>query len=163
MKKWIIYFFLAIILLAISLNWISVKKSKPIPLLEDVYFGMSPKAVEKQLGGSSEISRDITSSDKTIYIYNAVIQGQDATITCFFQNDRKLTEVHLRWNSNSPELFDWVYSCLFECFSDKKDFFVKSSDEPGRIDIGLDNGVTGLFFSVYSDKNCINVICVDNS
>lgn len=163
MKKYYSLVLLAVLLFSIGFIAINIKNAKPIPLLEKFYFGISPKIVERQLGKPVDVKIEPGGSDKMVYSYDAIVLDEQAAVACFFQNDRKLTEVHLQWNNNSTELYERIYACLFARFNNHKDFFIKKADDKSKTVIGIDNGISGLFFSIYLETDCIRVICVDNS
>ena len=93
--------------------------------------------------------------------------GHDAYVICWFLDDKNLTEVSVRWSEQDTALFEQVYNCLYEYYSSHKDFFVKDTMESdelnGRVSIGIDNGATGLFYSIQTAEDGLYILCVDNS
>ena len=166
-KKLLLLGIVVAMILVICFVLCSIREAKAIPLLHSVCFGMTPKQVMKQLGDYLDICQDIGGTDKTAYLYEISVLDCDATVTCFFLNDQHLTEVEIRWDVNRPDVYDRAYSCLYEYYSNNKNFFTKESQHPDekyvRTLIGIDDGVTGLFYSFYSTDDYIIILCTDNS
>lgn len=167
MKKYIIIGLVIVVLLIAFFALISLQDEKEIPLVEGLRFGMSPQKTVKMLGDPIEMISNAGDSEKTVYCFQTSVLGQDARITCYFQNDKQLAEVHFRWETGESSLYDQVYECVHSHYSDKRDFFLKSYEETGsetmRVSIGTDNGVTGLFYDIVKDDSSILVTCIDNS
>lgn len=140
---------------------------KNIPLADGLRFGMSPKQATKVLGEHIEVEFDAGGTGKSVYTYKAKVLDQDAVVTCYFLNDNQLTEVDFRWETSTKELYNQVYTCVYDHYHDKKDFFVKnentSDSETKRTSLGIDNGVTGIFYTLYETSTSLEISCIDLS
>ena len=137
-----------------------------IPLLDGLRFGSTPKQVTRQLGESFEISHDAAGTGKTVYRYKTAVFGHEAVVTCYFLNNRRLTETSITWNTNNADLYNQIYTCLYDYYSGNKYFFEEDTqmiDTQSKIFMGLDRGATGLYYTIISTTEFLTVQCVDNS
>lgn len=155
-----------IIILATCLSIHFFRSAKPILFLDNIHFGSSPRQVTRLLGEPLTVNHDVAGTGKTVYTYKATVLESEATVTCYFINNKQLSEVSLTWGENSINLYDRIYTCLYDHYSSNAHFFVKqdtSSANQIKTSIGIDNGVTGLFYTIHSVDTSITVLCIDNS
>ena len=168
MKKYLMIAFV-VILLALLVIWVipSADANKSIPLVDGLRFGMTPQQAEKVLGESCEVEQDIGGSGKNAYTYKTVVLGHEAVVTCYFLNDRQLTQVDFSWDINTAELYDRAYACILEQYRGDKNFFEKETGQPSPeskcVSLGVDDSVTGLFYHLYAFDTSLLITCVDNS
>lgn len=164
-KKFWLYGFIIVVVLLCFL-WILRMNINTIPLLENVKFGSTPRQVTKQLGTYSDIQYDVAGTGKTAYTYKTTVLDAEATVTCYFLNNFRLVQASVVWDNYSDVLYDQVYDCLFYHYSSYKHFFVNKDtlNAPrAEFSIGIDNGVTGLVYSIYPTNDSLRVLCIDNS
>ena len=164
MKK----YFLIIILIFITLGAIYLlfydRINNQIPIIDGMYFNMSPKQAEKVLGKPIEREHDIKVSGKYIYTYETTVFDKDATIICFFIDDRKLTEVYIDWEGDIEGLRTQVRNRLYNHYHTHRDFFERSptsdTSVEKQISMGIDNGCIGTFYSVYETPTRLSISCI---
>ena len=153
-------FVLAVICLLLF-NVFEVRIGKEIPLLRDVAFGQKPAQITRQLGDVIEFQDDIGDTGKTVYTYKTEVLGCDATVSCFFWKDRRLTELVIRLHESDDDLYDRVYACIRDHYSKHEDFFTKELQNPDRITIGIDDGTAGIFYSIQRTDEFISIQCTE--
>lgn len=167
MKKSLMIFIPIILLLLVVLLTYVLRQNNQIPLIDGLRFGMSPKQAAKVLGEPCTIEHDAGNTGKSVYAYQSNVLGQAANVSCYFSNNRKLTEVSIRWENNSADLYEQAYTCLFSYYSNDKHFFVKEQDtvntEEKHIALGLDDGTTGIFYNLYETSTSFSVSCIELS
>lgn len=143
------------------------REKKSIPLFNDVSFGMTPTQVTRQLGAYFDFCQDTGGTNKTTYLYETKVLNNNAIVTCYFLNDKQLTEVSIKWNQNNQDLYENICACIYDHYSTHKHFFTKESHPYGekyvRLLTGIDNGVTGFFYTIYRSDEYILISCIDNS
>ena len=160
-RKWKII--LSVICIA-SVIGISLMRAKNnIPLLDGLYWDMSPAQASRVLGSGQLIDENSCDTGKNIYQYHTTAFGQDATVTCSFLNDRKLTDFEFVWEDCAADLSDRVYNCLYDHYGSKEDFFFDKDLAAQTIRIGTNNGVTGVFYTIAKDGTTLRVSCVHNA
>lgn len=166
-KTRIIVLCVVILIFCLGLLLFNVIFNKPIPIVDGLSFGVSPRKTERLFGAYYEKQSNIGDTGKTDYVYKAELLGSDAIITCSFIEDKKLSDVNIQWDNCEDALFQNVYSKLYSYYGKKEHFFVKTEedDQKGniRIKMGIDNGVTGVFFTLIKNGTSVMVYCVDNS
>ena len=153
-------------ILFVCVSAFHLMSAKEIPFLNGVRFGMSPKQAEKHLGECFEIYGEAEKGEKIARSYRTNVMGHDAYVICWFLDDKILTELSVNWSEQDTALFEQVYNCLYEYYSGHEDFFVKDTMESdelnGRVSIGIDNGATGLFYSIQTAEDGLYILCVNN-
>lgn len=166
-KRIIVFFIILICLFIMSLLIYHAVFYKPIPLVDGLAFGISPQRANSLFGAYDQKEDNTCNTGKNTYDYQTNVLGREAKISCFFLNDKELTDFHIEWINCDDSLFQDVYSSLYSHYSQKADFFEKTeeSDQRGnsRITIGIDNGVTGIFYTIVKTGNTVTLSCVDNS
>lgn len=164
MKKYLPIMFIIILAVVIVCCVSVVLTYEPIPVTDGLRFGMSPKQVAKVLGKHYEVEYDAGSTGKAVYSYQTVVLGQDAVVTCYFWMGRELTEVVFEWQTNPAELRNQAYMRIYDHYHKKKDFFTNevhnSSAEEKHISLGIDNGLTGIFYNLYETSTALRISCV---
>ena len=163
-KKYLLTVIPIVIVVLIICLFFTANTTKSIPLADGLRFGMSPKQAAKVLGEHCQVEYDAGTTGKNAYTYKAVVLDQEATVTCYFWNDRQLTEVVFLWESESAELSDQAYTCIYDHYHNKNDFFTKedndSNAETKRTSLGIDNGVTGIFYNLYETHTSLQISCL---
>ena len=147
------------LLVAIGI-WVTVVFVSPrreIPIVEGLYWGMSPAQAEKVLGGSYE-TEDLTVTDKTEYRYKAVVFGEEAEITCFFWKGRILSDIYFRWDSNPEAIAGQAYNCLYEYYHDQDGFFLNEGDP---VSLGIDYNGPILRYQITKEDTSLTISCID--
>ena len=160
MKKKILAISLSVILSVMLLFIIGTQFKKPIPLAEGLHWGMSPLQTTRLLGDAYEISRNTGDTPNTCYHYRAIILEQEAEITCFFWKNIMLTQIHIRWDGNTSEIFTQAYNSLYSYYQSDEDFYINTKDDH-QISMGIDNGATGLFYTIKKEDTSVTIVCVD--
>ena len=144
-----------------------IRDNKEIPLFTDMYFGMTPLQVNKQLGQYYDACLDDGISDKTSYSYQVKVLGYDAIVTCYFLNNKQLTDFTIKWNGNDDNISKQAYNCLYDFYSTNKDFFSEEkqyyNDKHATISIGIDNKITGIFYYIYHTDEYIMISGIEHS
>lgn len=157
----------AILIMLLGLSFFGMNHFKIIPLLNGVKYGMSPQRVEQKLTEPISIVHDVAGTGKVAYEYAVHTLGEDATVICYFLNNHDLVEVSICWSNYSDDLYDLIYEKLYQFYSDSKFFFEQhhfdSSGKHVRTSIGIDNGITGLHYTIFLDTESLIVQCVINS
>ena len=166
-KRIIVLGVLFICLLIASLHIYHVAFYKPIPLVDGLSFGVSPQRTKSLFGAHFEKEENTCDTGKNTYAYHAKILGHNATVSCSFMNNKELSDVQIEWNNCDDALFQDVYSNLYSYYSKKESFFENTdeAEQKGnvRVTIGIDNGETGLFYTIEKRGKTVTVYCVDNS
>ena len=150
-----ILFFLVAIGIWVTVVFISPRRE--IPIVEGLYWGMSPAQAEKILGNSYE-TEDLLETEKTEYRYKAVVFGEEAEITCFFWRGRKLSDIYFRWDSNQEAIAEQAYNCLYEYYHDQDGFFLKTEDP---VSLGINYNGPILRYQITKEDTTITVSCID--
>lgn len=147
------------LLLAIGI-WVTVVFVSPrreIPIVEGLYWGMSPAQAEKVLGYSYE-TEDLAVTGKTEYRYKAVVFGEEAQITCFFWKGRKLSDIYFRWDSSPEAIAGLAYDCLYEYYHDQDGFFLNEEDP---VSLGIDYNGPILRYQIIQDDTSLTISGID--
>ena len=142
---------------------------KAIPVLKNFYFGMNPLRAGTLLGRCYEIRRNVSDTGKASFEYKAVIFGHDATVHCYFLPILcfQMTNVSFIWEDCDQELYDQIYSCIYEYYCDHENFSVETQYNSLRnideVQFSIDNGATGLFFDLGMTEEKIYLRCTDLS
>ena len=161
----------AVILVILLLSFVFelvMLNHKAIPILKNFYFGMNPIRAGTLLGKCYEREySDLTG--KVSYEYKAVIFGHDATVYCDFLPILcfQMTDVSFIWEDCDQELYDQIYSCMYEYYCDHENFSVKTRyntiNNTDEVCFRIDNGATGLFFDLGMTEDRIYLHCTDLS
>lgn len=139
----------------VTVVWVSPRRE--IPIVDGLYWGMSPAQAEKVLGGSYE-TEDLTVTDKTEYRYKAVVFGEEAEITCFFWKGRILSDIYFRWDSNPEAIAGQAYNCLYEYYHDQDGFFLNEGDP---VSLGIDYNGPILRYQITKEDTSLTISCID--
>ena len=150
-----ILFFLVAIGIWVTVVWVSPRRE--IPIVEGLYWGMSPAQAENVLGNSYE-TEDLTETYKTEYRYKAVVFGEEAQITCFFWKGRKLSDIYFRWDSNTESIATQAYDCLYQFYHDQDGFFL-NTDDP--VSLGIDYNGPKLLYQITKEDTSLTISCID--
>lgn len=166
MKKAFLIVPAIVILVLIGLFLFNGNEEKPIPLVDNLCFGMSPEQVSDVLGERiPPTPLDVAITELNAYEYRAEVLGTEASIFCYFWKDRYLTQVYILWETDSDIIFDEAYRILYEHFSQEEDFFEHTDDpargEKERLSIGVDDGATGQFFKIIRTEDSVMVLGTD--
>lgn len=151
--------FVLVIICLFLFNVFKVRMEKEIPLLHDAAFGQRPAQITRRLGEVVEFQDDIDDTGKTVYTYRTEVLGCDAMVSCFFWKDRRLTELVIRLHESDDDLYDRVYACIRDHYSENKNFFTKEHQNPDRITTGIDDGTAGIFYSIQRTDEFISIQC----
>lgn len=166
-KKIMILSILGIIGLIVCFVAFNVRTTKTIPLMNSFYFGMTPREVTQQLGETFDIQHDVGSTGKTTYSYKIPVLEYEANVIFFFLDNERLTEVDIIWSTSSDDLYDRVHNVLYEFYSKSDQFFSKehqnNDDSNVTTSLGIDDGTTGVYYSISRTDSSIIILCVDNS
>lgn len=105
------------------------KAERKIPLFNDnpIYFGDTPNAVQKKIGAPSRVTADVCDTNKTAYDFTATILNNDASVICYFADDKRLVEITIHWyltdKAFAEALFLKAETLLTNTYSSKKIFF----------------------------------------
>lgn len=140
---------------------------KPIPLVDGLFFGVSPQRTNALFGTYIEKEENTCDTGKNTYDYQTVILGQEAQVSCSFLNDKKLSDVSITWHDCDEAFFQQVYSTLYSYYRPKNNFFENTEEMnqkgTSRITIGLNNGTTGIFYTITKSGTTVTITCIDNS
>ena len=150
-----ILFFLVAIGISVTVVWVSPRRE--IPIVEGLYWGMSPAQAAKVMGDSYE-TKDLLVTDKTEYCYKAVVFGEEAQITCFFWKGRKLSDIYFRWDSNTESIATQAYDCLYQCYHDQDGFFLNEGDP---VSMGIDYNGPILRYEITKEDTSLTISCID--
>ena len=135
-----------------------------IPLIDGMYFNMSPKQTTKILGEPSEMEHDANVSGKYIYTYKTAVFDKKATVTCFFVDDRKLTEVYIDWEGDVEGIGTQVRDRIYDCYHDHRYFYERESTSATSVEkhrsMGIDNGAVGTYFGIDETPTHLSVSCI---
>ena len=165
MKKILLIFLIILVLFAVCFLLV-IGTRQYIPLIDGVFFGMSPKQAANVLGESCEVEYDAGSTGKNAYTYKTDVLGENATVVCYFLNDKKLTQVQIYWETDPANLHKQAYTHLYDHYHNNKSFFEKKDEtnkEEKHTSIGIDNGQTGIFYDIYETSTSLSISCVDLS
>ena len=166
-KKLLIPGILVVIGLIIVWFVLPPRADKTIPLLHNCYFGMTPKAAVRQFGAPSDVQYDVGGTGKTTYDYTIPVLESESNITFYFLDNETLTEVSVTWPAASDELYEQIYSVLYEAYANRDHFFLRQPHPASggivTASLGTDDAVTGLHYSIYRTDSELSVLCVDNS
>lgn len=160
---------LAFSLVAVVWNARDSTEMKILPLLANhsIYWGMSPTQLNKQLGSHTNVISSYCDTDKTVYTYKTTVLGYNATMICYFVNNRQLTQVDIEWDAEVNDLFETVFDCLLSFYCANEDFFCKPKEyidkDSFKASIGIDNGITGVFYSIYGTNEKLQISCINNA
>ena len=127
--KYIIIFFVILTFAFIVCLTIFQKAERKIPLFNDnpIYFGDTPNAVQKKIGAPSRVTADVCDTNKTAYDFTATILNNDASVVCYFVEDKRLAEVTIHWyltdKVSAEALFLKAETLLTNTYSSKNNFF----------------------------------------
>lgn len=166
MKKALLLVPAIAILVLIGLLLFNGYEEKPVPLVDGLSFGMSPEQVSNVLGERiPPPPLDVAITELNAYEYRAEVLGTEASISCFYRNDRHLIQVYILWETDSDIIFEEAYRILYEHFSQEENFFVRSEKpargEEERISIGVDNGTTGPLYNIVRTEDAVFILCTD--
>lgn len=147
----------AIVLVIVLGAILNIQFRREIPLVKGLYWGMSPNKVTKILGDSYETEKSNV-TDKTAYRYKAVVFGEEAEISCFFWKGKILSDIYIRWDSNTEIIAAQAYDCLYEYYHDKEGFFLNKED---TISLGIDYNGPILRYEIIRNDTTITVSCID--
>ena len=157
---------ICILLASACLSYFYQRSSGNIPMLNEyrLKYGSSPSYVKKQLGEALKIIEDICDTNQTAYEYNAELLNHNASITCYFIENRKLIQVDIKWTLDSSdmakELCSKAESILIEAYASEDDYFYKSAEN--YVSLGKNNGATGVFYKITIEENILFISCIDN-
>ena len=151
----IVFIFLSV---AILISIVGMSLRREIPLVDGLYWGMSPAKATMLFGDSYESESNFCDTGKTVYCYRATVFGEEAEISCVFWKGRKLSDISFRWDDNIESIAEQAYDCLYEYYHDKEGFFL-DADDP--ISLGLDYSGPILRYQIIKDDTTITVSCID--
>ena len=142
----------------------SGKGNIPIPLVEGLSWKSTPKQTAQLLGEPVEEWLDSNVTGKNIYVYSANVLGHKASVEVFFLNDKEPTNIYFTWEHCDENFFDQVYECIYSYCSKDKSFYIKESNNPHsdekRVVMGINNGATGISYTIKQNGTTIEVICI---
>lgn len=166
-KKYLLIAIPVVLALVIFCLFFTVGTARKIPLADGLRFGMSPKQAAKVLGEPYQVELDASLTGKNTYTYNTVVLDQEAIVTCYFWNDKQLTEVVFQWATDPKELSAQAYAYLYDHFSHRRDFFTMEDcdldTKANHISVGIDNGLTGTFYNLYTTDTSLQITCLELS
>ena len=125
---------------------------------------MSPKQAKKILGEHTEKKYDLGVTGKYIYTYKTVVFDKNATVICYFVNDRNLTDMYINWEGNIDGIRPQVRDCIYDCYHTRRYFFERQSTSETSVEksssMGIDNGNIGNFFDIYETPELLSVSCI---
>ena len=135
-----------------------------IPIIDGMFFNMSPKQAEKILGKHFEMECDIDVTGKYIYSYKATVLDKEATVICFFVNDKKLTDMYIRWDSDFDGIRAQARDCIYDYYHKHRYFFERQSTPVSSVEtcisMGIDNGNIGTFYDIYETHELLSISCI---
>ena len=167
--KYIIVFFIILTFAFIACHTIFQKAERKIPLFNDnpIYFGDTPNAVQKKIGEPSRVMPDVSDTNKTAYEFTATILNNDASVICYFADDKRLVEVTIHWyltdKASAEALFLKAETLLTNTYGSEKYFFENeqtiSDDGMLRTSIGVFDGAEGVTYTLKLLHEEVIVIC----
>ena len=143
------------------------KSTKPIPLVDGLSFGVSPQRTKALLGAPLETEENAYDTGKTAYTYQAEVLGQEAKVSCLFLDGKELTDVQINWENCDDNLFQDICAALNDYYSQKANFFQRTEETDVRgstcITMGIDNGATGIFYTITKTGKTVFLSCIDLS
>ena len=108
--------------------------------------------------------KDQSDKRKNIYVNSAHVLGLEASVEVFFADNKTLTDLYFTWENCGVAFSDQVYECIYSYCSKDKNFYVKESDYPPNyeknISMGINNGATGIHYSIKQEGTTVRVICI---
>lgn len=143
---------------------------EPLPLLEEynVFWGDWPQRLRRQC---ELIEKDKNAADTgcTAYSYKMEVLENDAKVTCFYSRLLGLREADIIWSFDDHIERDIVLKRIKEKLENVYGlnefyFFEENINEMGErtIRLGLDNGVTGIFYYIQTLDTKLIVVCILN-
>ena len=165
MKKVSIIAIVALVVIIPLLIFVfSGKGNIPIPLVEGLSWKSTPKQTAQLLGEPLEEWLDTNVTGKNIYVYRANVLGHEASVRVFFAKNKTLTDLYFTWENCDEDFSDQVYECIYSYCSKDKNFYVEESDYPPNyeknISMGINNGATGIYYSIEQEGTTVRVICI---
>lgn len=158
---------LCIGLVLVGLHLLQVIVYKPIPLVDGLSFGVTPKRTKILFGIPLKTEQNTCDTGKTAYTYQTEVLGQEAKVSCLFLDDKKLTDVQINWVNCDDALFQDVCAALHDYYSQKANFFQRTeeTDVHGStcITIGIDNDASGIFYTITKTGKTVSLSCIDLS
>ncbi len=147
----------AVVLVTVLGVILNIQFRREIPLVEGLYWGMSPNKAAKVLGDSYE-TENLSVTEKTEYRCRTVVFGEEAEISCFFWKGKILSDIYIQWDTNAESIAAQAYDCLYEYYHDKKGFFLNKED---TISLGIDYNGPILRYEIIKNDSSIRLTCID--
>ncbi len=169
--KLIVLVFIAIIVVSIVSVCLFAKSAfaTPVGILDGVTYDMTPKDLENAIGTPNNVADYMDLSAETVYSYTVDVDGIPTQMSFSFQDGKKLASVDAYVAADgeidSDAIFENWRSKLYAEYQDEKNFFCKelhkNSDTDYGIELGIQNGATGIFCSVSVDESGVHLSCVN--
>ena len=154
-----------------NINRIPITPRYAVPFFErdHVCFGDPPKKVIPDIPGTAVERRPLVVTNQTLYAYKTTVMGTEAQVCCFFLNDHSLTNLTFLFSEMEGEqtkaLFDRAVQILQDEYRDDPNYFcgdlIIHDESNYRIDLGLNFGATGIFYTVDVSDNILSITCDD--
>jgi hypothetical protein len=173
MKKVIIWFvglFITIIFI-MALMFFSSARKLPVAILKDynICYGDSPKTVASKISGTCIEREQLSYANKTVYTFETKIFDTSTEMSCFFLNDKHLSEVYVTIQANETEqitaLFERAVDIIRETYGKEDTFICRdivfNNDGSYSQSLGLKDGAVGIDYMVLAKDKALYVTCVD--
>lgn len=146
-------------------------KKFSIAVLEDynICFGDSPKAVASKIYGTCIEKEQLAYSNQTVYTYETDILDMSAKMSCYFLNDKHLSEVDVIIQSKESEqtaaMFERVKEIIQESYKNEDSFVCRDvvfyDENTYSVSLGVEEGAVGIDYTILVKDNTLCITCID--
>ena len=160
-----------IILIVMVLIFSHNNRKFSVAVLKDynICYGDSPRAVASKTSGTCIEKEQLASSNQTVYTYETEILDMSAKMSCYFLNDKHLSEVEIMIQGNEIEqtatLFERAKEIIKESYKNEDSFvcgdIVFYDESTYSLSLGLKDGAVGIDYTILVKDNTLFITCVD--
>ncbi len=173
MKKVMVYLIalFAAILIVMALIFSYNNRRFAVAILKDfnVCYGDSPRAVASKISGTCIEKEQLDSVNQTVYTYETIIFDMSAKMSCYFLNDKHLSEVDIMIQGNGIEqtatLFERAKEIIKESYKNEDSFLCRDivfyDESTYSLSLGLKDGAVGIDYTILVKDNTLFITCVD--
>ena len=142
-----------------------------VAVLKDysICYGDSPRAVASKISGTCIEKEQLVSSNQTVYTYETEIFDMSAKMSCYFLNNKHLSEVDIMIRGNGLEqtatLFERAKEIIKESYKGEDSFVCRNivfyDESTYSVSLGLNDGAVGIDYTILVKDNTIFITCVD--
>ncbi len=161
-----------VLFVVILAGWFLIreKTQREIPLVDNaaLHFGDSPADAQKALGAPMQVVPNVADTGKTYCEYDAVLLGKNASVACYFADDKSLSEMIVHWSLDSDTanaLFSEAETLLERSYQGRENFFhnERSAEADGTVStsLGVFDGAAGITYTLNLSYDEVVISCRD--